>query len=442
MAGKKLTAKAVEGNLKAGYHSDGTVPGLYLAVGKSGSKSWVLRYVPPKQAGTITTRAAGATAGRNKPRAMGLGPFPAISLALARDRAREERTKLALGIDPLEERRKEETAVTARTLTFAEAVSAYIDAKVDPKKGGFKNAKHRQQWRNTLETYANPIIGGVNVAHIDTDLVLRVLQQDVHDKAGNVVGTLWNMKTETASRTRGRIENVLTWATVGKYRSGENPARWKGNLEMLLLKPTELKKVVHHAALPYQELGAFMADLKGRDAPAARALEFAILTASRSGEIRGALWSEIDMTEKLWTIPEGRMKKEKEHQIPLTDEMIAILNALPREEGNPHVFIGTSKNGTMSENALTNVIKRMGRVGLTQHGFRSTFREWAGEMTAHPREVIEHALAHGLKDKAEAAYQRGSLLPKRRKLMADWSKFCGTVRSEDANVVSIHAGAV
>jgi integrase len=439
MAGKKLTAKAVEGNLKAGYHSDGTVPGLYLAVGKSGSKSWVLRYVPPKQAGTVATRAAGATAGRNKPRAMGLGPFPAISLALARDRAREERTKIALGIDPLEERRKEETAVVARVTTFAEAVSQFIEAKIETKEGS--NAKHKQQWRNTLEAYANPIIGGIDVAHIETEHVLKVLQQETTFK--DRTGTLWNIKTETASRLRGRIENVLSWAAFRGLRAqGDNPARWKGHLDNELTARSELQEVEHHAALPYAEIGAFMAELNGRDAPAARALAFSILTSTRSSETRLATWAEIDMKERLWTIPGDRMKAKKAHEIPLTDEMLSILEALPREDGNPHVFIGTSKNGTMSENALSNVLKRMGRKDLTQHGFRSTFREWAGEMTAHPREVIEHALAHGLKDKAEAAYQRGSLLPKRRKLMADWSKFCGTVRSEDANVVSIHSGAV
>jgi integrase len=185
-----------------------------------------------------------------------------------------------------------------------------------------------------------------------------------------------------------------------------------------------------------------MADLKGRDAPAARALEFAILTATRSSETRLATWAEIDMKERLWTIPGDRMKAGIEHQIPLTDEMLSILNALKREEDNPHVFIGTSKNGTMSENALINVLKRMDRKGLTQHGFRATFKTWAGETTAHPREVIEHGLAHQLLDKAEASYDRGTRLEKRRKLMADWSKFCGTVRSEDANVVPIHSGAV
>ncbi|MCZ4266412.1 integrase arm-type DNA-binding domain-containing protein [Rhodobacteraceae bacterium G21628-S1] len=347
MARKKLTAKAVEGNLKPGYHSDGTVPGLYLAVGTSGSRSWVLRYVPPKLAGTITTRAAGATAGRNKPRAMGLGPFPAISLAAARERAKIERTKIAEGIDPLEERRKEEAvaaASAAKMTTFADAASSYIDAK----ENGFKNPKHRQQWRNTLETYANPIIGNIDVAHIDTDLVLKVLQQDVHDKTGEVIGTFWNTKTESASRVRGRIENILSWAAFRGLRpQGDNPARWKGHLDNELTARSKVQKVVHHAAMPYAQVGAFMAELRKRDAGvAARALEFAILTATRSKETREAVWAEIDFTNRLWTIPAERMKKEKEQVIPLTDEMVAMLEALPREENNPHVFVGLRGKST------------------------------------------------------------------------------------------------
>ncbi|MEL6574166.1 MAG: integrase arm-type DNA-binding domain-containing protein [Pseudomonadota bacterium] len=433
MAANKLTAKAVEGKLKPGFHSDGTVQGLGLTVGKSGSKSWVLRYVPPPQAGTAKPRTQGATAGRNKPRAMGLGPFPAISLSAARDRAREARTQIANGIDPLEERRSRQNHI-ARTISFADAASAFLDAK----ENGFKNAKHKQQWRNTLEAYAYPIIGNVDVAHIDTDLVLQVLQQEVTSKGQT--GPLWNIITESGSRLRGRIENVLAWATVAKYRSGENPARWKGNLEMLLSAPAKLKKVKHHSALPYPEIGAFMAELKERDAPAARALEFGILTATRSQEIRGAKWSEIDFKSKLWTIPGDRMKKEKEHEIPLSDATIKLLESVVREDGNDLVFIGRSKGGGMSENALRNVMERMGKSGITQHGFRSSFREWAGETTSHPREVIEHALAHSLKDKAEAAYQRGTLLPKRRVLMDDWAEYCSTVRSDD-NVVLMNVGS-
>lgn len=434
---REMTDAEARGNLKPGYHSDRLTTGLWLAVGKptaSGkvSKSWVFRYVPPN----AQARAEGSTAGRNKPRAMGLGSFPTVGVAMARDLAEEARRKIALGVDPMEERKRaklEAAAQAVKITTFAEAASAYIDAK----EGGFKNAKHRQQWRNTVEAYANPIIGKYNVADVNTDLVLKVLQQDVCDKAGNVVGNLWNLKTETASRLRGRIEAVLSWAAFRGLRpQGDNPARWKGHLDNELTSRSKVQKQQHHAALPYAEVGAFMAELRTRDAAAARALEFSILTATRSSETRGAVWSEFDLKNRIWTIPAERMKKDKEHEIPLTDEMIALLTALPREVDNPHVFIGTSRGGGMSENALTNVLKRMGRDDLTQHGFRYSFREWAGETTAYPREVVEHALSHQLKDKAEAAYQRGTLLPKRRKLMADWSKYCGIVQpNEGENVV-------
>lgn len=447
MAARIMTDTKARGNLAPGYHSDGKVPGLWLAVGKptaSGkiSKSWVLRYVPPNP----KAREAGSTAGRNLPRAMGLGSFPEIGVATARDKAEDARRKIAEGIDPLEERKRERAQAAAEAVkvtTFAEAASAYIKAKVDLQEGGFKNAKHRQQWRNTLDAYANPIIGKLNVADIDTDLVLKVLQQDVHDKAGNVIGTLWNLKTETASRLRGRVEAVLSWAAFRGLRpQGDNPARWKGHLDNELTARSKVQKPKHHAALPYLEIGAFMAELRGRDAPAARALEFSIMTATRSSETRLAVWAEFDLKNRIWTIPAERMKKDKEHEIPLTDEMVALLEALPREESNAHVFIGTSRAGAMSENALNNVLNRMGREDLTQHGFRSTFRDWAGETTAHPREVIEHALAHSLKDKAEAAYQRGTLLPKRRRLMEDWSKYCAIVQPKDGDNVVPMRGAV
>lgn len=432
MARKRLTAKQVEGKLKPGYHGDGD--GLWLAVGKTGSRSWVFKYVSP-------TALPGAN-GRKPVTGMGLGAAPLVTLAEARDKALELRRQVAAGIDPLEERKRERAQAATdahRLTTFAEAATAYIDAK----EGGFKNEKHKQQWRNTIEAYANPIIGKSNVADINTDLVLKVLQQDVRDKAGEIVGTLWNTKTETASRLRGRVEAVLSWAAFRGLRpQGDNPARWKGHLETELTARTKLQKTQHHAALPYAEVGELMAELRSREAPAARALEFSILTATRSSETRGAVWAEFDLQKRVWIIPAERMKKEKEHEIPLTDEMVALLEALPREDGNSHVFIGTARSGGLSENALTNVLKRMGRDDLTQHGFRSTFREWAGETTAHPREVIEHALAHSLKDKAEAAYQRGTLMPKRRKLMEDWSKYCGMVQPKDAeNVVSLRGVA-
>ena len=243
----------------------------------------------------------------------------------------------------------------------------------------------------------------------------------------DILRPIWGTKSETASRLRGRVETVLNWAKVNGYRDGENPAAWKGNLEHSLAKRQQLTRG-HHAALPHAELPDFMAGLRKRDGISARALEFAILTAARSGEVRCATWSEIDLVAKRWTVPAERMKAGKEHVVPLSEAAIRLLDAIPRVEGSEHVF-PAPRGGAMSDMALTAVLKRMDRGDLTQHGFRSTFRDWAGETTAHPREVIEHALAHQLKDKAEAAYQRGTLLDKRRALMADWDKFLTAAQS-------------
>lgn len=422
MASKVMTDMRARGQLKPGLHGDGKVIGLWLSVSKNGRKSWVFRYVPPN----AETRSVGRTAGRKKPRSMGLGSFPAVSLSMARERAETARRTLAEGFDPLEEKKKIQTeaaAASQRVTTFSETVEAYLNTKVEAGEGGFKNEKHRQQWRNTLTTYALPIMGSIDVSDVNTDLILQVLQQETSKKGE--VGTLWNIKTETASRLRGRIETVLSWAAFrGLRHQGDNPARWKGHLDNELVAPGKLKKVKHHASLPYAQIGDFMARLRARSGVSDRALEFAILSVSRSSEVRKAVWSEIDLGNKVWTIPGDRMKKEKEHRVPLTPQMITILDRLPREENNQHVFVGDSREGRLSENALLNCLEYMGHSDITQHGFRSSFREWAGEMTAHPREVIEHALAHGLKDKAEAAYQRGTLFPKRRTLMADWSNYC------------------
>jgi len=399
--------------------------GLYLQVSKWGTKSFEFRF-------TLDGRT----------RSMGLGPYPKVSLADARAKVKLLAAEVEKGVDPIEERqaKRRKNAKAEKPMTFAEAALAYIDAKVDVDEGGFKNPKHRQQWRNTLETYASPIIGNVPVADVNTDLVLRVLQQETTAK--DKAGPLWNLKTETASRLRGRIEKVLSWAAFRGLRAkGDNPARWKGHLETELVAPKTLRKPKHHAALPYVELGAFMANLREREGVAARALEFSILTAARSGEARGATWQEIDLTAKVWSIDGSKMKAGKDHQVPLCDAAIALLEALPREEDNPLVFIGTSKTRGLSPNALNNVLDSLGRSELTQHGFRSTFRDWAGETTAHSREVIEHALSHQLKDKAEAAYARGTLMAKRARLMADWGKYCAIDRSkiEDAGVVPIRS---
>ena len=276
---------------------------------------------------------------------------------------------------------------------------------------GWKNAKHAAQWRTTLESYAFPVIGKIAVSDVDTAHVMRVLEP------------IWLSKTETASRLRGRIESVLDWATVRDFRKGDNPARWRGHIEHLLPARADVQKTTHHPAMDYREVGEFMLKLRQQEGIGARALEFAILCASRSGEVRGAEWSEIDLQAAVWTIPANRMKAEREHRVPLTDGALALLNALPRTPDTDMVF-PNNKGAVLSDMTLTAVLRRMG-VPVTAHGFRSTFRDWAGETTAYPREVIEHALAHQLKDKAEAAYARGSLFDKRRRLMADWEKFCG-----------------
>nr|WP_069262691.1 site-specific integrase [Paraburkholderia nodosa] len=394
----RLTPLAVK-RATAGAHLDGN--GLILYVGKSasadgGGKSWIFRY---KIRGRSTD--------------MGLGSADIVTLTEARAKATECRKLLIDGIDPLTHRRavlreRELAAMSART--FEECAKAYIAIH----EAGWRNDKHRKQWTSTLTKYAYPKIGALDVREIGTPHVMRVLEP------------IWLKKNETASRLRGRIEAILDWAAVHGHRSGDNPARWKGHLDKLLPAPGKVQRETskHHAALPYQEIGAFMRDLRGREGIAARALEFAVLTVARSGEVRHAVWQEIDLAARLWTVPAGRMKAGREHRVPLSGAAVTLLEALPRRDN--YVF-AAPRLGPLSDMSLTAVLKRMGRADLTAHGFRSSFRDWAGETTAHPREVIEHALAHQLKDQAEAAYQRGDLLVKRTVLMADWARHCVTV---------------
>lgn len=387
----KLTALAVQRAKDSGYYGDGG--GLWLQISKLGGKSWVFRF-------TLN----------GKSREMGLGPFHSISLGEARAKALECRKTVLEGQDPIEKRNSErlQNKLQAESIkTFAECATAYIDAH----KSGWKNEKNSKQWSSSLETYAFPIIGKLPVSTINTALVLNVLEP------------IWQEKTETASRVRGRIESILDWAAVKNYRTGDNPARWKGYLDNLLPARNKVQKVKHLAALPYKELNSFMVTLRAREGITARALEFAILTVARSGEVRGATWSEIDFENKIWKIPAFRMKAGKEHRVPLCENVLALLKELPRVAGSKYIFPAPRKD-QLSDMALTSVLKRMERKDLTQHGFRSTFRDWAGETTSYPREVIEHALAHQLKDKAEAAYQRGDLLAKRALLMADWACYC------------------
>lgn len=322
---------------------------------------------------------------------------------------------------PLDVRRsikQAEALERAKAMTFDQCAEAYIAAH----RAGWKNAKHADQWETTLATYASPIFGSLPVADIDTGLVVKALS------------AIWESKTETATRLRGRIEKILDWATVSKYRQGENPARWRGHLENLLANPNKIAKVEHHPALPWREIGAFMVELRKQVGTAARALEFTILTAARSGEVRGAIWAEIDLDAGLWVVPADRIKMGKEHRVPLSASAIALLNELPRE--GDLVFPGAKENTALSDMSLTAVLRRMKRTDITVHGFRSTFRDWCAESTNFPREVCEHALAHSLPDKVEAAYRRGDLLDKRVQLMKAWAEYCAKTHA-DASVTSI-----
>jgi integrase len=401
----KLTALGVQRQKTPGYYSDGG--NLYLRVSEYGTKGWLF----------IFTR-------DGKTREMGLGPFPDVTLEDARAKALEARRALLAGEDPIEKRLAERDTKrldAAKRITFDKAAAQYIESH----RAGWKNAKHASQWESTLRTYASPVFGTLPVAVIDTSLVMQALERD----------NLWTIKPETASRVRGRIESVLDWATTRGYRTGENPARWKGHLDNLLPARNRVKQVKHHAALPYQEAPAFMAKLRDLEGIAARALEFTILTASRTGEVIGAKWGELNFNEGVWTIPAERMKAKKEHRVPLSTRALTILREMEKVKHSEYVFPGTKKEAPLSNMAMLALIERMGRTDLTVHGFRSTFRDWAGEKTNYPREVIEHALAHQLKDKAEAAYARGTLFEKRAKLMDQWRTYSETKPQKEAGKV-------
>lgn len=407
---KELSALAVSKLKGEGRYAVGGADGLHLRIAGE-SRAWVLRIKVADRRCDI-----------------GLGPYPEVSLAEAREAARDHRKKVRDGIDPLKEKQSARAALrmeSARAKTFKDCAEAYIEAH----KAGWKNDKHAKQWAATLETYAYPKFGEVSVAAVDTDLVRKAVEP------------IWKTKAETASRLRGRIEAVLDWARVSGYREGENPARWKGHMAVLLGTRQKLTRG-HHAALPFVETGAFMVDLRKREGVAARALEFAILTAARSSEVRGATWSEIDLDARMWVIPKARMKKARAHAVPLSDAAVALLEALPRVEGCDLVFIGQSKGGGLSENGLTAVLDRMGRDDLTQHGFRSTFKDWARSCTAFADEVSELALAHVNSDATRAAYARDQLIPQRASLLDAWATYAGTVQKKGDNVVKIKAPAV
>lgn len=339
---------------------------------------------------------------------MGLGPVHTVSLSDARIKALDVRRQLLAGIDPLDAKQQDQALAkvsAVKVATFDECSAAYIDAH----SSGWKNAKHADQWRNTLATYASPHFGSLPITELDTDLVMKVLEP------------IWTSKTETASRLRGRIESVLDWATARGHRNGENPARWKGHLDHLLPKRSKVQAVVHHAALPYVDAPKFMVQLRATNTMAAKALELLILTATRTSEVIEARWDEFDLGAGVWRIPAERMKAGKEHRIPLSPAAKVLLEHMQSIKQNEFVFPGQRKDKPLSNMALLQLLKRMGRSDLTAHGFRSTFRDWVGETTHYPREVAEAALAHLLKDKAEAAYARGDLLEKRAAMMTDWS---------------------
>lgn len=395
-----------------GWHADGG--NLYLFV-RGDSRAWVFRFTAPDGAR----------------RSMGLGSLNSITLAEARKQASMLREQVKHPIapsDPLKTRqevRSAEKLAKRKHMTFKHCAEAYISAH----RAEWKSSKHAQQWENTLATYAYPVFGDLPVAAVDEALVIKVLTP------------IWVTKTETATRLRGRIESVLDWATFSKFRQGDNPARWKGHLDNQLAKPSKVVKVQHHPALPYEEVGLFMGDLRSREGSGARALEFTILTAARSGEVRSATWDEIDLKAGLWVIPAERMKMEKEHRVPLSDAALKLLKGLPRLEGEALIFPSSKAGKPMSDMTLTAVLRRMERGDITVHGFRSTFRDWAAESTNYPSDMAEMALAHSIGDKVEAAYRRGDMLAKRLRMMNDWAKHCGTVRSASADVVPIRGAA-
>jgi integrase len=400
----RLTMAAANALRKRGRYADGG--GLYLQVSEGGTKAWLFNYMRHGRA-----------------RSMGLGPLHTVSLAEAREAAREARKLLRDGIDPIEARQAERQAAraaAAKAVTFQEAAERYIKAH----EAGWRNDKHRAQWRQSLAAYAIPVIGSLAVDRIDTGHVLKVLEP------------IWTERPETASRTRGRIESVLDWAAARGYRSGDNPARWRGHLAHMLPKRAKVAAPKRMAALPYVELPELVAELRQQDSVTARALELAILTAARSGEALGARWDEVDMQAKVWTVPGERMKAGKPHRVPLSDRAVEILAALPREADNPHIFVGARRDGGLPVDAMRRLLQEL-RPGVTTHGMRSSFRDWAAEQTAYPAEIAELALAHTVGTAVERAYRRSDLFERRRRLMADWAAFCASPPAETGKVLPL-----
>jgi integrase len=408
----RLSALKVERTKRPGMYADGG--GLYLRVAEGGSKQWIFRYV---------------TNGRL--RDMGIGPCHTLTLAVARERATEARKLRLEGIDPIAHKHAQRAAgvvAAANAMTFRQCAEGFIQDNAKK----WDNVKHREQWERTLVKYVYPTLGNLPVASIDTPLVLKVVKP------------LWERIPDTASRVRGRIENVLGWATVHHFRLGDNPARWNQHLEHALPARAEVAKTEHHAALPYAEAPAFMRELRQRDSVTARCLEFIALTATRLNEARYATWSEIDLTDRVWTVPGERMKgskkTRKEHKVPLSDAAIAVLKEMLAIRQSDYVFPGSRAGRPVGKNEPLKLAKSISGIDITAHGMRSTFRDWAAECTSFPREVAEMALAHTIPNAVEAAYRRGDLFEKRRKLMQAWADFCAKP-SHRGEVVAIRGRA-
>jgi len=400
----KLSPRKISSLKKTGLYGDGM--GLWLKVTKSGTKSWIFRYSRNKKTYDI-----------------GLGSILTVSLSDARNKALEYRQMIQAGNDPLRTKQAEEIKnkrANNELITFEQCSVQYIDAH----KAGWKNAKHAQQWTNTIKTYVLPVIGYLPVQDIDTSLIMQVLTP------------IWTTKNETAGRIRGRVENILSWAAVHGYRSVDNPAQWKGHLENLLAKPSSLKKVKHHKALPYKDMYDLMHILKGNSSITARALEFLILNTSRTSEVIGARWSEIDLDSKLWIIPPERMKAGHEHRAALSSRAVSILNEMKNIKHSEFIFPSTRAGKGLSNAAMDKLLQTTLSYDCTVHGFRSTFRDWAAECTNYPRDLCEMALAHTIKDKVEAAYRRGDMIEKRRNLAEDWLRFIETPPTK-GNVITL-----
>lgn len=391
MVGEMLTKVKVESLSKPGKYIDSN--GLYLSIARSLSKSWIYRY-----------QISG------KRREMGLGPCGQVSLKEAREKAGDARKAQNQGLDPKTER--DRLKPTTDSMTFGQCTEAYISSH----ENSWRNAKHGSQWRNTLNTYAAPIIGSLPVDQVDTSLVMQIIEP------------IWKTKTETASRVRGRIESVISWAMVKDYHPGPNPALWRGHIDQLLPNRSKIQPVKHHESMPYNDMQAFMGKLILKDSVSAKALEFTILTSVRTSEVLNSQWREIDFDKKIWTIPAERMKSNREHRVPLSDQAITLLESLPRI--NDYLFSVRTASPMSNMAMLSFLKKRMNYPTLTVHGFRSTFRDWVAEVSSFPRELAESALAHVLNDKTEAAYQRGDLLEKRRTMMQAWADYMSVTTND------------